>query len=184
MKLKYLAIFTLIATISLVIYYQMKKEKTVVNWDTFEKTQKDKIKHHKTTKAELKKINAKKEKKRAPASPKRPREILGLNKKANSFINNPSKDWKEKLGHGLLNHRLPGTKVFIKEVSGNIKVENGKGRYVEKVIITTITADGKQFSFNALADSQTGEVISTWNRTIHENFGHRKTSGMSASPIY
>lgn len=184
MKLKYLAIFTLIASISMVIYHFMQKEKTIVKWETFEKTKKDKIKHHKTTKAELKKINAKKENKRAPASPNKPREIIGLNQKADSFINKPRKDWKEKLGLGLLNHRLPGTKVFIKEISGNIKVENGKGRYVEKVIVTTITTDGTQYSFNALADSETGEVLSTWNRTIHENFGHRKTSGMSASPVY
>jgi Tfp pilus assembly protein PilN len=185
MKLKYLAIFALIGVIGALIYYISHKDQHIASWETFEKTQKDKVKHHKSTSAELKKINAKKETKRVPANIKRERVFLGKNKKQiNEFINQPASDWKEKLGHNLLDHRLPGTKVFIKEVSGNIKIENGKGRYVEKVIVTTITAEGKQYSFNALADSETGKVLNTWNRTIHEEFGNKPNRGMSANPVY
>lgn len=179
-------IFSLIFASLGVLFYLFKKNEAPkqASWDTFEKTEKNQVVHRKSTKKDLEEINAQK----VPPANRRPasiptREIIGGKGPVHSFINSPSKDWKQKLGHELLNHRLDGSKVLIKELTSGIRIEKGKGRYVERVIVTTTTAEGRQYSFNALADSETGKVLATWNPTIHEDFINKPT-GMSAQPIY
>lgn len=78
-------------------------------------------------------------------------------------------NWKEILGHELLRFQNNDTKVLIKEEYPIIQIQNNKGRYAEQVIVTYHLKDGTINSFRALVDSETGSIIDTWDKTIHEN---------------
>lgn len=83
--------------------------------------------------------------------------------------NTPNSNWKDLLGSDLLRFQEPETKVLIKEEFPIIKVAGGKGVYLEQVIISYVFKNGGTSSFHALIDSETGVVVETWDKTIHEN---------------
>ena len=89
------------------------------------------------------------------------------------FINEENPDWKEELSRKLLDtlDDNPNLKV-IKEKS-LIKVLGKKAQYLEQAIVIIEYENGKENSFRALIDSETGKIIRSWDRTIHENFGKR-----------
>jgi hypothetical protein len=84
------------------------------------------------------------------------------------MINKVSSDWKETLGNDLLRFQREDTKVLIKEEFPIIRVQNGKGQYVEQVIVTYVFKNGNLSSFRALVDSDTGFVIDTWDKILNE----------------
>jgi hypothetical protein len=84
------------------------------------------------------------------------------------MINKVSSDWKETLGNDLLRFQREDTKVLIKEEFPIIRVQNGKGQYVEQVIVTYVFKNGNLSSFRALVDSDTGFVIDTWDKMLNE----------------
>lgn len=84
------------------------------------------------------------------------------------MVNKVSSDWKEILGNDLLRFQKDETKVLIKEEFPVIKIQNGKGQYLEQVIITYTFKNGNFSSFRALIDSETGFVTSTWDKTVNE----------------
>ena len=96
------------------------------------------------------------------------------------FINEENPDWKEELSRKLLDtlDENPNLKV-IKEKS-LIKVLGKKAQYLEQAIVIIEYENGKENSFRALIDSETGKIIRSWDRTIHENFGKR-TEGLTPS---
>ena len=89
------------------------------------------------------------------------------------FINEENPDWKEELSRKLLDtlDKKPNLKV-IKEKS-LIKLIGKKARYLEQAIVIIEYENGNENSFRALIDSETGKIIRSWDRTIHENFGKR-----------
>ena len=91
------------------------------------------------------------------------------------FINEENPDWKEELSRKLLDtlDENPTLKV-IKEKS-LIKILGKKAQYIEQAIVIIEYENGKENSFRALIDSETGKIIRSWDRTIHENFGKRPT---------
>ncbi|MBP9682545.1 MAG: hypothetical protein KBD76_14150 [Bacteriovorax sp.] len=98
------------------------------------------------------------------------------------MINKVDPKWDEILGTDLLRLHQDDTKVMVKSEYPLIKIQNGKGLYIEQVIITYLFADGHSSSFHALVDSETGFVLETWNRTVNENV-HKKGAGIPLPEI-
>ncbi len=102
------------------------------------------------------------------------REIVGENlgkisSKKLPLINYVSSQWVNKLTWQLIRSQVSGINVMVDHKKELILVRKGQGRYVEKVLVTYKNKEGKKISsFNALVDSQTGTIIRSWNRTIHE----------------
>jgi len=76
--------------------------------------------------------------------------------------------WPTLLANELARFQKSDTKIFLKKLDTYIKIENGNGRYLELVLIS-YHGKNSNSSFNASIDSATGAIVSTWNRTIHEN---------------
>ena len=86
------------------------------------------------------------------------------------LINSPDPLWKDLAKKNLLRHRSRDAEIHIKVLGSYIKIKNGKGRFVEKILVTQSKKGRPGPSFNAIVDSQTGRILSTFNRTIHEYF--------------
>lgn len=189
-------LFILSITVAFGITFYIKKnqsEKFVEikpQWKTFAKNEESKIISHDTTKEEFKLA-------RIPAPPelndvKHQRNPASVDKFAGRLIrekrvltgdvdkkledtsfelpmhNAVNPEWKEHLGKSLIILQDPDTKVLVVEETPVIDVHNGKGRYMEEVIITYLKKNGDRSSYRALVDSSSGEVIETWDRTIQE----------------
>lgn len=87
-------------------------------------------------------------------------------------------EWKDNLGKNLIIGQAENTKVLIVEETPVIEVRDGKGRYMEEVIITFLKENGQRSSYRAMVDSSSGEVLDTWDRTIHEQL-IKKRGGIS-----
>jgi hypothetical protein len=86
------------------------------------------------------------------------------------MLNKINPNWKEILGHELIRFQKNDTKVMIKVEFPIIQIQNGKGKYTEQVIVTYVLINGIINSYRALIDSETGSIIDTWDKTIHENY--------------
>lgn len=91
-----------------------------------------------------------------------------------TMLNKPNKNWKELLGADLLRFQAEDTKVIIKEELSLIKVQEEKGLYAEQVIITYLLKNGDRTSYRALVDAESGLVLETWDKTIHERMRKRR----------
>lgn len=91
------------------------------------------------------------------------------------MVNSINPDWKEIMGQDLMRFQPADTKLMVKEEVPVIKIIEGQGRYLEQVTITYLQKDGNRSSFKALVDSDTGSVVETWDRTVHEKI--RKQRG-------
>lgn len=85
------------------------------------------------------------------------------------MLNTVNPEWQEHLGHELVRFHPQDTKVLIKKEESLIKVQNSKGLFTERVIISYLKGDHPVSSFRALIDSESGKVLETWDRTIHEH---------------
>lgn len=164
-------------------------------WKTFEKKNQKEITSHKTSgkeleaaripnpKRELAQIQIKDENIGSPDLPKdrvyqlrENRLLLGDIQRADyqdedtelDMVNKINPDWKTILGNDLLRFQEAETKVLIKDEIPVIKIQNGKGQYLEQVVVTYVFKNGNVSSFHAMVDSETGFVTDTWDRTIHE----------------
>ncbi len=90
------------------------------------------------------------------------------------MLNKVSLDWKEVMGEELMRFQSEDTKLMVKEEIPVIKIEDGKGRFLEQVIVTYLKNNGEKNSFKALVDSETGTIVETWDRSIHERIGRQK----------
>lgn len=77
-------------------------------------------------------------------------------------------EWKDNLGKSLILGQSEDTKVLVVEQTPVIEVRDGKGRYMEEVIITYLKKNGNRSSYRAMVDSSSGQVLETWDRTINE----------------
>lgn len=90
------------------------------------------------------------------------------------MINKINPKWKNILGQELLRFQNNDTKVLIKEEFSIIQIQEEKGRYAEQVIITYVLKNGSVNSARALIDSETGSIVETWDKTIHERPNNNK----------
>lgn len=195
--MKRFGIFLLSSVIAFTIAYYSKKipyAYTLKNpaWKTYEKKSKNKILAYQSTSSELETARIPKPVTREIASEKKSAQKI-ISEDQNfifreervligdstikeyqdentelEMINKVNADWKEILGNDLLRFQKDDTKVLIKEEYPVIKIQNGKGQYLEQVIITYAFKNGNYSSFRALIDSETGFVTSTWDKTINE----------------
>lgn len=93
-----------------------------------------------------------------------------------SMINKINPNWKDVLGHELIRFQHNDTKVMIKEEFSIIQIQNEKGRYAEQVVVTYVLKNGATNSFRALVDSETGSILETWDKTIHEDYKKEKAN--------
>ena len=91
-----------------------------------------------------------------------------------NFINKVDKNWKSKLSEKLLKHRKREAKLLIKGEKSVLKLYNGTARYLELVNITFLFKGDDKNSFKAFVDSETGEIIQTWSRTVHDRVGSQQ----------
>ncbi|MDO9181379.1 MAG: hypothetical protein Q7U04_03180 [Bacteriovorax sp.] len=95
------------------------------------------------------------------------------------MTNKISPNWKEILGAELLRFHDKDAKVMIKDEFSIIRIQNGKGHYLEQIIVTYVLKDGANSSYRALVDSETGAVMETWDKTIYENYKINKRTKLS-----
>ena len=91
------------------------------------------------------------------------------------MMNKINPNWKHILSSELLRFQKDDTKLMIKEEFSIIQVQEGKGHYTEQIIVTYVLKNGTVSSFRALVDSETGAIVETWDKTIHENFKRERT---------
>lgn len=85
--------------------------------------------------------------------------------------NTPSPKWQSLLSDNLL--RLSGgihKSITVRPQESYILTEQGKGRNVESVIISVKDPKGRVSNYHAEVDSQTGEVLKTWDHTVFDDF--------------
>ncbi len=99
------------------------------------------------------------------------------------MINFPHLHWKRLTRKNLLRHRIPDAQIHIKVLGSYIKIKNGKGQFVEKILVTNFKKGKERSSFNAIVDSQTGNILSTYNRTIHEHFSSSPKFQWTVHPL-
>ena len=186
MKKKLILIGSLFS-VAIICYFAYQKSKSTEQWQTFNKVNHDLIQSYPTTKKEQKKyklpVPSPQAKKRMPASLKPTKEaskravVNPMGKKIDPKkkpINEVNKEWKEKLGQNLLRFLRPETLVFVKKQKSVTLVEDNLLRNAEVVIIQLKSPEGRRYSYNAYVDSETGKVLQTWNRTIHEFYGKKQ----------
>ena len=86
------------------------------------------------------------------------------------FSNEKNEDWKIELRNRLLDSLDNKPELTIKKEKSLIKVKRNKAMYIEQAQIIIDHEDGRQDSFRAHIDSETGKILRSWDRTIHENF--------------
>ncbi len=178
--------------------YAVQSENNI-EWKTFVKKGGSKIVSHTTTTSEyneahlaasIKKISS-----RSPSSIKSENPFKGFMVRNNriltgeidqkyedestelAMLNEINPEWKDIMGSKLMKFQPEDTKVLVKEELPVIQIIEGKGRFLEQVIITYVSTKGGRSSFKALVDSQTGTIIQTWDKTISEK--RIRTSGLS-----
>lgn len=101
------------------------------------------------------------------------RRIVGnLNQKSLDLrpLNEPSIDWEQSLAEEMMRFQNLETKLFIKHDEQVILASEKLYRYVEEVTVTYQKEDGELTSFKAWIDSENGQLLNTWSRTIVHNF--------------
>jgi hypothetical protein len=193
MKKTILFVLSITVALGITIYTKNERSKNMVHvktkWKTFVKTSNSIVDSHGTTQEEFlaAKIPT------PPASGKTQRSIASvnpyqgfmvrnnriitgdLNKKYEDenndlqMANSVNPEWKDIMGNDLMRFQPADTKLMVKEEVPVIKIVNGIGRYLEQVTVTYLQKNGSRSSFKALVDSETGTVVETWDRTIHEH---------------
>lgn len=196
---KFFAFTFLFLAVGFLAYFLWPSSKEKEDWHTYNKENTNKINSYPTTLNEKKEARIETESKevktegRAPASIKKAtpekRSISDrtwnlkpdqkLPKKI-TFLNEPKKEWRDLLGQDLMRFLRPQTKVFIKNQGSHTILKRNGGLHVEKVHIKMQSPEGRQYSYHAYVDSETGKVIKTWNQTIHEPMG-KKTQKLKPS---
>lgn len=204
--MKKLWLFTFSTLIAFAIAYYSKNSPFLYTnhskpiWKTFVKKSPKEISGHKTTSSELAAARipeVKREIAQAKDADEKPKQnpdflyrenrvLIGDTQNSNYqdeqvelvMVNRPSQNWKDILGNDLIRFHDEETKVMIKEEFPVIKVQNGKGQYLEQVVVTYLFTNGNYSSYRALVDSETGFVQETWDKTIHENY-RSKRAGIS-----
>lgn len=201
MKKTFLFIFSITVAFGITIYtkkHNYSVASQAPEWKTFIKKGGNEVASHPTTKNEFQEAkitNVKHSAERSPSSVKPVNPFKGFMVRKNRILtgeidqkyeddntelimtNNFNPAWKEIMGNDLMRFQAEDTKLLVKEELPVIQIIDGKGRYLEQVIISYLTNDGGRSSFKALVDSDTGTIVETWDRTIGEK--RSKNSGMT-----
>lgn len=125
------------------------------------------LEEEKTEVSEINNSPVEKSSDRAPASipdvkpEKEERKIISKIK--GQFANTLSKDWEEKLHNKLKHGQSVNTMINIEHLEGLIEDRGGKNFLMEHVVVKTTLPNGNHYSFHAMVNSESGEIVSTWN---------------------
>ena len=86
-----------------------------------------------------------------------------------TYINHIDPKWEKKLKKDLLRFHKENTTVSIKKEKEIVKVKNGKALLLEQVVVK-YNIEGRETSYRALVNPENGDVVQTWDRTIHEDY--------------
>jgi hypothetical protein len=89
------------------------------------------------------------------------------------FINEINPDWKETFTQKMLDSLEENPSLTVKKERSFIKIMGKKAQYVEQVRVIIQYENGKENSFRSIIDSENGNIIRSWDKTIHENFVSR-----------
>jgi len=89
------------------------------------------------------------------------------------FINEINPDWKETFTQKMLDSLEENPSLTVKKERSFIKIKGKKAQYVEQVRVIIQYENGKENSFRSIIDSENGNIIRSWDKTIHENFVSR-----------
>lgn len=180
-KFKYFTIFTITLTTLMFSYkYHYRNKFTQTTWQTYQQKNKT-VQKYNSTKSELKLARVRPEVKRAPAANEsKSKEVRRItsgthkdqfekNQKNYSFLNRPSKKWKDKYAQAKLQFYPEGTKLLIKHKLSVLDISQKGARHLEKIVVNIIKEGLPPTSFEAFVDSESGEQIRAWNKTHHEN---------------
>jgi hypothetical protein len=84
------------------------------------------------------------------------------------MLNTP-KEWKGALSENLLRYQQPEVGVVMRPVESYILAAGNQGRYVEEVYVAYLKEGRMLSSYRAMVDSETGEVLKTWSKSVSEN---------------
>lgn len=144
-------------------------------WKTFEKTNQNTVTVNYSSLSDIKKSEVKSLIKRIPSSVEVTvkRKIMSNSNNIEidqlEMINKVNPEWKEQLGNNLIKFQNKNTKVLIKTEGEYIKATSNTGQFLEQVLITYLFENGKSQSFRALVDSESSDILETWDRTQSEN---------------
>jgi hypothetical protein len=82
--------------------------------------------------------------------------------------NSPREDWKEDLSEKLMAWTPEGAKLDIRHDRSLIRVNEGKGRYLEEATVQFTLPGGAVSSYKAVIDPETLEMIQIWDRARFE----------------
>ena len=93
-----------------------------------------------------------------------------FNKDKYHFSNKKNEYWEKELRNRILDSLDDKPELTINKERSLIKISKNKAMYIEQAQIIINHDDGRQDSFRALIDPESGKIIRSWDRTIHENF--------------
>lgn len=121
----------------------------------------------------------------APALEKKKITIIGQlpssGLKGLRYLNSSSKEGIELYKNNVLRFQSSNNKIKIIQEESLLEILPQKtARYLEKIIVVTTHDDGQEDSFTALIDSQSGEVIKTFNQVKRDDIpnSYERPSGM------
>ena len=97
-----------------------------------------------------------------------------------TLTNQTSDDWEDKYKKRLIKS-LYGKEIKdfkIEKKKSIIRVRKNVGTNLEHVIVSFTRPDGKPFSFEAYINSETGQLVKSWNKTRYEYKKPYKIEGM------
>ena len=84
------------------------------------------------------------------------------------MTNSPRENWNERLSEKLIAWKSEGAKLDIRHDRSLIRVNAGKGRYLEEATIQFTLPSGEVSSYKAIIDPDTLEMIQIWDRARFE----------------
>jgi hypothetical protein len=85
------------------------------------------------------------------------------------FENGISDTWERNFADNQLRFLDADTKLMIKKDASLVQIKKNRVRYLEVITVNVIKDLKFSNSFTAMVDSQTGQLVNTWNVTLHEN---------------
>lgn len=121
-------------------------------------------------------------KKKLTTPVKENRHYIGSFKDINeiSFSNQTSSDWEDKykkrFKKSLYGKEIKNFKIEKKR--SVVRVRKNVGTNLEHVVVSFTRPDGNPFSFEAYINSETGQLVKSWNKTRYEYKKPYKIEGM------
>lgn len=99
--------------------------------------------------------------------------------------NTPSPEWKSSLSESIQRQGGRDLKdLQITPIESLVWVHEGKALNVETAKVSFKDPGGREISFKAMVDSQSGKILQTWDQPVVDDFSHSQKSGIKLDPRY